>query len=245
MFNLFKRNNKTENTDENLSISVDFHSHLIPGIDDGCATAEESIENIIELKKQGINKIITTPHIFSEAYPNTPEIILEKLDYLKEKLNERNIDIDISAAAEYYLDDWFCKNYKKIKLLTVNENHLLVETNYMERPHYLEQILFDLQTDGYKIILAHPERYNYLLQDFKQFDKLFDTGIYFQCNLLSFTGYYSPQIKKAAMYLLKNKMIHLVGSDIHKLRHTQTISGFKKSPEYAQILRLGMMNNSL
>ena len=65
MFNLFRRNNKTENTDENLSISVDFHSHLIPGIDDGCATAEESIENIIELKKQGIKKIITTPHIFS------------------------------------------------------------------------------------------------------------------------------------------------------------------------------------
>lgn len=245
MFSFFRKNIKTPEIDENSQIFVDFHSHLLPGIDDGCATAEDSIVNIIELQSQGIKKIITTPHIFSEVYPNTPEIINEKLELLRKILEERNIKIEIAAAAEYYLDEWFCKNYKEMNLLTVKENHLLVETNYMERPHFLEQILFELQLDGYKIILAHPERYNYLIQDFKTFDKLYDTGILFQCNLLSFTGYYSPQIKKAAMHLLKNKMIHLVGSDIHKLRHSQAISSFKKTSEYADLIRLGLMNNDL
>ncbi|NUM32618.1 MAG: capsular biosynthesis protein [Bacteroidetes bacterium] len=245
MFDFFKKNKKTLTIDENLKIFVDFHSHLLPGIDDGCATLDESVENILELQSQGIKKIITTPHIFSEAYPNTPEIINEKLELLKSVLAEKKIEIEITAAAEYYLDEWFCKNYKNLKLLTIKENHLLVETNYMEKPYFMEQILFDLQLDGYKIILAHPERYNYLLNDFRQFDKFFDTGILFQCNLLSFTGYYSPQIKKAALHLLKNKMIHLVGSDIHKLRHTKAISAFKKTNEYSELLNLGLMNNEL
>lgn len=242
---IFKKNKDLPVGEHFLPITVDFHSHLLPGIDDGCSNVEESIENILELKKQGITKIITTPHIFSEAYPSTPEIIIEKLHFLKEKLIEKGIEIELQAAAEYYLDDWFCKNFEKIDLLTIGDNYILVETNYMEKPHFLTQILFDLQTCGYRIILAHPERYNYLLNDYEMFGKLFDTGILFQCNLLSFTGYYSPQIKKAANYLLKNKMIHLVGSDIHKIRHTKAISEFKKTHQYAQIIKLGMLNNTL
>lgn len=244
--NFFKKNNdNTPAVSEVEEIHVDFHSHLLPDIDDGCSNLEESVENIIELKNQGISKIITTPHIFNQVYPNTPEIIEEKLILLKDKLNVLNIEIEINAAAEYYLDEWFCNYFDKIKLLTVGNNHLLVETNYMEKPPFLEQILFDLQTSGYKIIFAHPERYNYLLNDFSLFDRLFDTGILFQCNLLSFTGYYSPQIKKAAMYLLKKRMIHLVGSDIHKIKHTLEISKFKNTHEYKEILKLGMLNNSL
>ena len=115
----------------------------------------------------------------------------------------------------------------------------------MERPHFLEQIIFDLQTSGYKVILAHPERYNYLINNYQTFHTLHDSGVLFQCNLLSFTGYYSPQIKSAAQYLLKKKMIHMVGSDIHKIRHSETLTKFKRSNEYQELLKLDLLNNSL
>ncbi len=244
LLDIFK--NKPKLAEEpDTSTWVDFHSHLLPGIDDGCKDMDETLANIRELQYQGVKRIITTPHIFQELYPNTPEIIREKLALVKKALVENNINIEIEATAEYYLDEWFCQNFEKIELLTLPGNHILVETNYMERPHFLEQIFFDLQTTGYKVIFAHPERYNYLLNNYNAFHKLHDAGILFQCNLLSFTGYYSPQIKKAAQYLLKNKMIHLVGSDIHKIRHTQTITQFKKSKDYQELLKLDLMNNSI
>ncbi len=227
------------------SMWVDFHSHLLPGLDDGCKTIENSLENIRELQYQGIKRIITTPHIFKELYPNTPEIIREKLTFLKNALVENNINIEIEATAEYYLDEWFCNNFQSMELLTMKGNYILVETNYMERPHFLEQIIFDLQTSGYKVILAHPERYNYLINNYQTFHTLHDSGVLFQCNLLSFTGYYSPQIKSAAQYLLKKKMIHMVGSDIHKIRHSETLTKFKKSNEYQELLKLDLLNNSL
>lgn len=244
IFDIFKSKPKFS-AEPDRSMWVDFHSHLLPGIDDGCKTINDSLENIRELQHQGVKRIITTPHIFNELYPNTPDIIREKLALLKKALVENNINLEIEAAAEYYLDEWFCQNYQTMELLTLSGNHILVETNYMDRPHFLEQIFFDLQTSGYKVIFAHPERYNYLLNNYQAFHKLYDSGILFQCNLLSFTGYYSPQIKKAAEYLLKHKMIHLVGSDIHKIKHTQTITHLKKSQTYQELLKLDLLNNSL
>jgi len=242
LFNLFGSKPKAE-AEIDQSLRVDFHSHLLPGIDDGCQTIEDSLENIRELQKQGIKKIITTPHIFQELYPNTPEIIRSKLAIVRKALSDQQIEMDIEATAEYYLDEWFCKNFKDIELLTLPGKYILVETNYMEKPHFMEEILFELQISGYKVILAHPERYNYLLGDFRKFNDLFDTGILFQCNLLSFTGYYSPRIKEASMYLLKNKMMHMVGSDIHKMKHASTITQFKKSKDYAELMKLNLLNN--
>jgi protein-tyrosine phosphatase len=243
LFNLFGKKPKAE-AEIDQTLRVDFHSHLLPGIDDGCQTIEDSLENIRELQKQGVKKIITTPHIFQELYPNTPEIIRSKLAQVRKALSDHQIEMDIEATAEYYLDEWFCENFKDIELLTLPGKYILVETNYMERPHFLEEILFELQLSGYKVILAHPERYNYLLGDFSKLDDLFDTGILFQCNLLSFTGYYSPRIREASMHLLRNKMIHIVGSDIHKIKHSTTITQFKKTKEYGELLKLNLMNNS-
>ncbi len=243
LLNFFKSKPKFS-SEPDRTMWVDFHSHLLPGIDDGCNTIEQSLENIRELQYQGIKRIITTPHIFNELYPNTPEIIREKLALLKKALEENKIEMELEATAEYYLDDWFCNNYQKMELLTMPGKYILMETNYMERPRFLEEVIFNLQTSGYKVILAHPERYNYLIQNYQTFHTLHDSGVLFQCNLLSFTGYYSPQIKNAANYLLKKKMIHLVGSDIHKLRHTETITKFKRSKDYQDLLKLDLLNNS-
>ena len=144
LFNLFGNKPKAD-AEIDQTLRVDFHSHLLPGIDDGCQTMEDTLENIRELQKQGVKKIITTPHIFQELYPNTPEIIRSKLALVRKALSDAQIEMDIEATAEYYLDEWFCKNFKDIELLTLPGKYILVETNYMEKPHFMEEILFELK----------------------------------------------------------------------------------------------------
>jgi protein-tyrosine phosphatase len=228
-------------------LQVDLHSHLLVGIDDGVQTPEESADIIRTLKDSGVKKIITTPHIQSDYFKNTPEIISAKLAELKTWLQGNGISIDIEAAAEYYIDEGFEEKFlkKQEALLTFGKKYLLVETSYLQKPYNLEQVLFDLKIAGYKPVLAHPERYNFLIDDFRKMNALFDTGVYFQLNLLSLANMYSPQTKKAAEYMIKNKMVHFVGSDIHNIRHARTLYELKRSKAYAQLMELPIMNNSL
>ncbi len=98
-------------------VSVDMHSHLLPGIDDGAASLEDSLILAQELSKLGFRKLICTPHIMGDFYKNTPEIIHEKLELLKRALIEEKIPLEVDAAAEYYIDEWFltkCKDPKSL-----------------------------------------------------------------------------------------------------------------------------------
>jgi len=117
------------------------HSHLIPGIDDGAKTICDSIEMIRGLKSIGFQKIITTPHIFSSYYPNTPDIVRKGLEELKAALLKENVDIDLEAAAEYYLDDFF-ENLLKTEapLLTFSDNRLLIEFSTFAEPNNLHDV---------------------------------------------------------------------------------------------------------
>lgn len=238
-----KRNQPSGAMDQRLE--TDFHSHLIPGIDDGVKTIEDSLEILRELSGQGIKKVITTPHVIQGLYPNTTEIIREGERAVRAALEGEELDIQFGAAAEYYLDDHFVEEYigKEKDILTFGDNYVLFETGFMERPPALTEIVFELSMRGYKPIMAHPERYRYLLENFSNFEKLKENGLLFQSNLLSFTGHYSPQVKKAAEFLLKNKMIDAVGSDIHKIQHALMIRDLKRSPVYSELMELNLLNS--
>ena len=109
-------------------IPVDVHSHLLPGIDDGSQSMEESIEMIRVFSRMGYKKLITTPHILQDYYPNTPEIINSKLDETRREIRNQDIDISLDAAAEYYLDEFLMdKLRKKSPLLNFGDSHLLFE----------------------------------------------------------------------------------------------------------------------
>lgn len=230
-------------------LHVDIHSHLLPGIDDGAQTMEESVAMIKRLTKHGVNKIITTPHIMYEFYRNTPEIINQKLAETREALQEAGVEVQLEAAAEYYLDDQFMSMLdNKEPLLTFGSNMVLMETNYVQDHPKLMDIFFQLKVLGYTPVFAHPERYMYLQlnkNNYQKYQEIFFAGVLFQVNLMSFTGYYGAQIKQVADYLLKEKMIHIVGSDIHKMEHVSVVHGLKRSKLFDKIMELPLMNNQL
>ncbi len=195
------------------------HSHLIPGIDDGSQSLEQSIEIIRTFKSLGYQKIITTPHIMCDYYKNTPEIILSGLEKLRAELTRLNISIEIEAAAEYNLDDGLEKIIDDKQLLTFGNNHVLFELPFMQEPQNFQEIVFKFQTQGYKPILAHPERYSYWYKNFEKYEELKAKGILLQLNLLSLTGHYSPETKKIAERMVDAGLVDLVGTDCHKIEH--------------------------
>jgi protein-tyrosine phosphatase len=227
-------------------LEVDMHSHLIPGIDDGSKSMEESLELIKRLSSYGLRKIITTPHIMSEYYKNTPEIISMGLEELRKAVKAESISIEIEAAAEYYMDEILLEKIKGgEKLLTFGENYILVETGFINKPQMLLETMFQLEMSGYKPILAHPERYQYLLADKGLLEDLADRKILFQVNLLSLTGFYSKPVKDFAESLLERDLVKFFGTDCHNVRYLDMLETLPRNKSYSQIKQVSWMNTSL
>lgn len=242
MFNFFKKSSPTLHP---LSVlHTDMHSHLIPGIDDGAKTMEDSLELIKALQGLGYKKIITTPHIYFELYPNSKAIITGGLTKLQKALKQAEIDITLEAAAEYFMDDHFEELLQKNELLSFASNHVLVETSFFAAPPKLENYIFQLRTKGYQPILAHPERYSFMAQNFKKYERLKDMGCLFQLNLLSIAGRYGPQIQKTAEKMLKLNMIEFLGTDLHNQDHLYGIEQMVKSNKVTKLLKKYTFKNA-
>ena len=212
------------------------HSHLIPGIDDGAKTIEDSITLIKGLQDLGYKKIITTPHIYKEHYPNTKEEILRGLEKLKAALKIENIHIPIEASAEYFMDEHFESLLDKNEILPLNDKYVLVEMSFFGAPPKLEEYFFKIQLKGYVPILAHPERYLFYHNDYEQFEELKAKGVLLQLNISSIVGYYGKPIKQIAHKLLKDKLIDLIGTDMHHTGHLDYLNANLKNNELQQIL---------
>lgn len=204
---------------------IDIHSHLLPGIDDGADTIEDSLRLINGLKEIGFSEFITTPHVIKNVWDNSRTKIEETLHSTCSTLISNEITNSFKAAAEYMLDESFRTLFEEGNLLTLKENYVLVEMSYLNPPLNLYDIIFNLQVSGYKPVLAHPERYNFFHSNVNEYKKLKKVGCLFQMNLLSSVGYYGPDVAGTADYLLKNKMIDFVGSDVH---HDKHLSFFEK-----------------
>lgn len=226
--------------------TVDVHSHLLPGIDDGVQTLEQSIELIRQFHKIGYRKLITTPHIMSDFYPNTPEIIAGKLAEVQQAVLDADIPVQIEAAAEYYFDEHFIEIVNnKANLLTFGDRYLLFEIGFMSEPLRLKSIIFDLVTLGYKPVLAHPERYMYYHKKTEALQDLIDRGVLLQLNINSITGYYSKEVKKMAERLIDNRMIHFIGSDCHNEKHFEVMQDAFNHKMYKKIDSLPILNSTL
>lgn len=223
---------------------VDFHSHLLPGIDDGVSSLEESVEILKKFESLGYEKIITTPHIMSDFYKNTPEIIQTVLRDLQNEIGN-SLNIKIDAAAEYYLDEAFIEQLDNPgDLLYIHEKYLLFETGFMAKPVYLLEAIFKMQSQGIKPILAHPERYSYLQQDWALVEDLINRGVYFQINLNSLIGYYSKEVQKFCMKLIRSKNVHFIGSDCHNLSHMDITFEALNSKQFQELLSLEILNDT-
>lgn len=242
MLGLFKKKNKPSV----LPLKIDVHSHLLPGIDDGVSSWEESLEILREFIELGYKKVITTPHVLSDYYPNTPAIILEKLTELRGLIEEQNLPIEVEAAAEYFLDETFLhKLENNEQLLSFGNNYLLFETSFINKPNFLIDAIFKISAQGYKPVMAHPERYIYLLDNPELIDELLDRDVYLQLNINSLTGYYSKKSKKFAKKLIDRKCISFLGSDCHNKRHLSVIKEASFLKSFQKITQQKLLNNTL
>ncbi len=234
MFSFFRKKIALAGT---FPISTDIHSHILPGIDDGSPDVDTSLTLISGLMKLGFRKSIATPHIIGDMYPNNAETISDALSRVKSAISERNIDFEIQAAAEYMLDGYFFELLqKKIPLLTVKDNLILTEFPYSTMPNYVEEMSFNILTDGYSPILAHPERYGYAHGNYKLYQRWMELGFKLQVNLLSLTGYYGKEVAKAARYLVKNNLVSFVATDMHHERHLDALSDSRNRAIFSEVL---------
>jgi tyrosine-protein phosphatase YwqE len=204
-------------------LGTDMHSHLIPGIDDGAQTLDDSIQLIERLKGMGYRSLITTPHVKFDHYPNTSAVIQQGLQDLKKALVERGVDMPIKAAAEYYIDDHFMDLLEQKDLLTVKGNEVLVEISFLIEPLQFHDILFKIQLAGYRPILAHPERYAFYHAKKDAYSDLKNRGCLLQLNVLALTGYYGKPVKQVAEKNLKEGLYAYCGTDMHHLRHAEGV----------------------
>jgi len=229
----------------NNPIKVDIHSHLLPGLDDGVSSFEESLEIILKFEEAGYQKLVTTPHIMSDFYKNTPDIINGKLQELKSFI-ESQTSMIVEAAAEYYLDENFLELIDSDeKLLTFGSNYVLFELSFMSKPLTIKDAVFNLQTKGYKPVLAHAERYLYYHESINELEEIYHTGVLLQLNILSLAGYYSKQVKRMAKKLLGAKMISFIGSDCHNGQQLISFKEVLNSAHLNVLLDQNILNQQL
>jgi len=235
MFGIFKKSK----VNPDLSfIGADMHSHLLPGLDDGSKSMEDTIHFIKELNSLGYEKFICTPHILSAVHPNTPQTILPRLAEVKEALKEQNIKVKIEAAAEYMVDYEFEQLLKTgEQLLTFGKNFILIEMSYLAPSPNIGQVIFDLRLRGLQPIIAHPERYNYYHFQFNQYKQLKEKCCRLQVNLLSLAGYYGKPIKKVAEKLIAEGMIDLIGTDLHHQNHLNATKQLATDAAFYKIIK--------
>jgi protein-tyrosine phosphatase len=223
MFSFFQKENKVSDIEW---LGVDIHSHLLPGIDDGAQHIDQSLSYIRQLQELGFSKLICTPHIYSDVYPNSPQTILPVLSSVSKSVKDAGLTIEIAAAAEYMAESDFAAVEG---LLTLPGNHILIEMSYLTETPNIDHIIFDLQIKGYKVILAHPERYNFYHRRNERYQRIKELGCYLQLNLLSVLGYYGKGVQQSAELLLKNKLYDFAGTDLHHDKHLSTLSSAIKS----------------
>ena len=191
---------------------IDMHTHILPNIDDGSESMEETIKMLKEAKKAGFTDIITTSHYIENSYDITKRERKNIINEIKSKLDIENINIKLYNGAEAYISN---NIYELIPTLN-NSKYLLMELPMNNKVLYLDNVIYSLESKGITPIIAHPERYSYVQNDIKFVEELVERGVLFQSNYGSIIGKYGNDASKCAKKLLKKKLIHFLGTDTHK-----------------------------
>ena len=209
---------------------TDVHSHILFGIDDGSRTISESIELLKKLKSVGFNNVILTPHfILDSTYNSNYESNIKIYNELKERLIDENIDINIYLGNEIFIDKNVPTLLEKNIITSLNgTKYVLVEFPMHNKLLNIEDILYEIRSKGYEVVIAHPERYDAFKEDYSIVDTLREDGFLFQSNYSSILGYYGKDSIKLLKYMLKRHYIDFLGTDIHRIEKTYVIDNFKK-----------------
>lgn len=240
MFSFFHRKQKEIFPFHQLK--TDVHSHLLPGIDDGSPDVTTSIHLMKGMMDLGFQQFTATPHVMQDIWKNNDETISTASILLQSALNESKMNCQVTAAAEYMVDEnlEFLLQQKK-GLRTIRENWVLIEISFLQPPLQLRDILFELQVQGYQPVLAHPERYLYYAGKTKELIELKDIGCKLQSNLLSFSGYYGKEVLRFAEQLVDLNLVSLLGTDLHHERHLEGLKQLQFSKSLQKLM--GVIEN--
>lgn len=241
IFPFFKK--KKKEIQRGPRLHVDIHSHLIPAIDDGSQSMEESLILLKGLEALGYEKLITTPHIMSDSYRNSAETIVPGLEALRSAAQKEGINLQIEAGAEYYLDDAFYDKLETTPIMSIAGEYILFESSYISKPLQMEEMIFAIGEAGYKPMLAHPERYRYIKDPQKEYRRFKELGVFFQVNLNSFGGHYGKGAQGLAHYLNKAGLIDFLGSDTHHKKQVDSLEAIFYSDVYHDIFKHNTIKN--
>lgn len=190
---------------------TDWHCHILPGVDDGFKTMEDSLAVLKMYEEAGVKNVFFTPHIMVDI-PNETGELRERFEELKAAYSG---PLKLFLASENMIDDLFLKRLETNDFLPLPDKRLLVETSYFNPPVDLYSTLNKIQKAGYRPVLAHPERYEYMSEH--QYNVLIDNEVDFQLNIASLTGYYGKHVQAKAQWLLSEEFYSICGTDLHRI----------------------------
>jgi len=199
---------------------VDLHCHILPEVDDGSSSMEETIEILKKAINAGFDTICFTPHYAEPGYINNKKQNQEVLEKVKEQLNLQNISISLYLGNEVFVTDKMSELYDNGNITTLGDtNYILIEfPMFQELPYtVVKKLINTLLNKDLKVIIAHPERYSYIQKKPEKIVEYFGENVIFQSNYSSILGYHGKHAQKTLKKLLKNKVIHLFATDTHNL----------------------------
>lgn len=194
----------------------DIHSHILPGVDDGPENFEDALEIAHTAEQAGIEAIVCTPHYADYRYKSTLEDNLAILDNFKEALRLRGIGISIYPGNEVLITPDIISLLDGNIISTLNNSrYILIEMPVHSKPLYMDDTIFKLRLRGLVPVIAHPERYEWIMKNPKELNDIIDKGCLLQLNTSSLNGFYGSSVRKAARAMVKENCIQLIGSDCH------------------------------
>ena len=220
----FKRKHKRY-----FSYDHDIHSHVLPGVDDGVKTYGEAITVLKGLSGLGVKRVTCTSHVYFPTLMNGRENLYPLLEDLRAGLQKEGVEIELDLGAEYRVGEYMLSLIERGDILSGDDNRVLVEHNFLSPSPFFDQVVFELQTRGYEVVLAHPERYVFWADAIVRHGReLKNKNCRLQVNILSFAGYYGKEAQRGAERLHDAGVIDYYAGDVHGMRYVEAIGEFLK-----------------
>ncbi len=239
----FKTANVEKGTPYLERIGADLHLHVLPGIDDGSPSVDESLQILAAHHAAGIRRIIATPHIRADMFPNDQRSIHAAWERLTEAAANRWPDLTLSYAAEHFGDDYLMTLLEKEQILPLFDRYVLVETSMRSEEPYFTQVLQAMIDRDWQPVLAHPERYRPWQQRPDKYAELREMGVIFQVNLLSLGGQYGIAEQMLAAQMIRLGWIGAVGTDLHRVNQYSYLQKASRTPEFKLLCDLPLLNH--
>lgn len=215
------------------------HSHLLPDVDDGIRSSDDALTCLRQFADWGIQHVVTTPHISQDAFPNTSALLRTVAAEIQTQIELAQLPLTFSLAAEYMVDELFVDRLQQNDLLSFGaERYVLIETGWASLPLPLNNWIFQMQLQGYKPILAHPERYPYFQGKHEALATLRQQGCLMQLNLMSLAGRYGPETRRMAQTLIQHGLVDFVSSDLHHTRDLPMLEKAMRTTAYRTLCKL-------